>query len=210
MVGTIGPLVQGSLPRLRWRLQITALFVTAFLAGAASIFFLLFLLGVTVQVQQLPLSLRRCVAAAGLFTLASMDVWARSKGTYCPMGLKRQTPRGLRLQHSMFVVASIWGFDTGLAITTIRVTAATWGAILLTLLGLSGWQTGIAYGLAFAIPITILMWTHRAGRITDAQEPVDAGLAELLNKSLVWQTNSAAILIAGGVILVCEALVGAT
>ena len=104
----------------------------------------------------------------------------------------------------MFVVASIWGFDTGLAVTTIRVAAATWGAILLTLLGLSGWQTGIAYGLAFAIPITILMWTHRAGRIADAQKPGDAGLGELLKKRPVWQANSAAILIAGGVMLTCE------
>jgi len=210
MVGTIGPLVQGALPRRRWRLQITALFVAAFLAGAALTFFLVFLLGVTVQVQQLPLSLRRGVVAAGLLTLASMDVWARSRRTYCPMRLHRQTPRRLRWQHSMFVVASIWGFDTGLAITTIRVTAATWGAILLTLLGLSGWQTGIAYGLAFTIPITILMWTHRAGRITDAQKPVDVGLTDLLNKSVAWQTNSAAILIAGSLMLACEALVGAT
>ena len=108
----------------------------------------------------------------------------------------------------MFVVASIWGFDTGLAITTIRVAAATWGAILLTLLCLSGWQTGIAYGLAFTIPITILMWTHRAGRCS--QEPGDGGLRELLDKRPVWQTISAAILIAGGIMLACEAFVGPT
>jgi len=208
MVGTIGPLVQGALSRRRWRLQITVLFAAAFLVGAVSIFCLLFLLGVTVQVQQLPLSLRRGVAAAGLVTLASLDVWARTHGTYCPMRWHRQTPRRLRYHHSMFVVASIWGFDTGLAITTIRVAAATWGAILLTLLSLSGWQTGIAYGLAFTIPITILMWTHRAGRCS--QEPGDGGLRELLDKRPVWQTISAAILIAGGIMLACEAFVGPT
>jgi hypothetical protein len=108
----------------------------------------------------------------------------------------------------MFVVASIWGFDTGLAITTIRVAAATWGAMLLTVLCLSSWQTGIAYGLAFTIPITILLWTHRAGRCS--QEPGDGGLAELLKKRPVWQTSSAAILLAGGVMLLCEACLGAT
>jgi hypothetical protein len=205
MVGTIGPLVQGSLPRRRWRLQITALFAAAFLAGAVSIFFLVFLLGVTAHAQQLPLSLRRSLAAAGLIVLASLDVWARTHGTYCPMGWIRQTPRGLRLRRSSFVVASLWGFDIGLAVTTIRVTAATWGAILLTLLSLSGWQTGIAYGLAFTIPITILMWTHRAGRCS--REPGDGGLGELLKKRPLWQTNSAAILVAGSVMLACEALV---
>jgi hypothetical protein len=113
-------------------------------------------------------------------------------------------------RRSMFVVASVWGFDTGLAVTTIRVTAATWGALLLALLGLSGWQTGIAYGLAFAVPVTVLMWTHRLGRIADAQTPVDQGLLQLLNQRLVWQTISAALLVAGSVMLGWEALVGAT
>jgi|SRR6266498_352733 hypothetical protein len=210
MVGTIGPLVQGALPRMRWRLQLTALFVTAFLVGAGAIFFLFFLFGVTVHVPGLPLSLRRSVAAAGLVSLALMDIWARMNRTYCPMRWRRQTPRGLRFRRSMFVVASIWGLDMGLAITTIRVTGATWGAILLTILGLSGWQTGIAYGLAFVIPNTILMWTHRLGRIAEAQKPGDAGLAELIKKRFVWQTSSAVTLIAAGVLLVCEILVGAT
>jgi hypothetical protein len=208
MVGTIGPLVQGALPRRRWRLQITALFVAAFLAGAALIFCLVFLLGVTSPARQLPLSLRRSLAGAGLLVLASLDIWARTHGTHCPLAWIRQTPRGLRLRHSMFVVASLWGLDTGLAVTTIRVTAATWGAILLTLLGLSGWQTGIVYGLAFTVPITILMWTHPAGRCS--QEPGDGGLGELLKKGPVWQTNSAALLIAGSVMLACEALLGVT
>jgi hypothetical protein len=209
MVGTIGPLVQGALPRMRSRLQLTAFFVTSFLVGAVAIFCLLFLLGVAVQVPGLPLSLKRGVAAASLVSLALTDLWARKNRTYCPMRWRRQTPRGLRFRHSMFGVASIWGFDMGLAITTIRVTGATWGAVLLTLLGLSGWQTGIAYGLAFVIPITILMWTHRLGRIADAQQPGDAGLAQLLKKRLVWQTNSAVMLFAGGLLLVGEILVGA-
>jgi hypothetical protein len=53
------------------------------------------------------------------------------------------------------------------------------------------------------------MWTHRLGRIAEAQKPGDAGLSELLKKGFVWQTNSAAMLIAGGVLLVCEILIGA-
>jgi hypothetical protein len=210
MVGTIGPLVQGALPRRRWRLQLTALFVTAFLVGAVAIFCLFFLLGFTVQILGLPLNLRRGVAAASLVGLALMDIWARRNRTYCPLRWHRQTPRGLRFRRSMFVGTSIWGFDMGLAITTIRVTGATWGAILLTLLGLSGWQTGLAYGLAFVIPITILMWTHRLGRSAEAQKPGDAGLSELLKRGFVWQTNSAAMLLASGVLLVCEILIGAT
>src|SRR5690242_6329292 len=126
MVGTIGPLVQGSSPRRR-RLQVTVLFGTAFLSGAALMFLFLFFAGATAQAGQIPLSLRRSIAAVALLALASVDVWARRSGTYCPVAWKRQTPRRFRLRHSVYVVASIWGFDTGLAVTTFRVTAATWG-----------------------------------------------------------------------------------
>ena len=204
MVGTIGPLVQGALPKWRWRLQISALFVTGFLAGAATIFVLAFFLGLAVQMHELPLALRRSVAAAGLVILALLDVWAGSRGAYCPVGLKRQTPRALRRRHSMLTVASIWGFDTGLAVTTFRVAAATWGAILLTVLGLAGWQTGIAYGVGFVIPVTILMWTHRSGRMAQAHEPADPGLAGLLDKSRTWQAGSAVLLLAGAAVLASE------
>lgn len=110
----------------------------------------------------------------------------------------------------MRVVASVWGFDTGLAVTTFRVAAATWGAIMLTVLGLSGWQTGIAYGIAFAIPITILMWTHKAGRMAVTLEPGDPGLGELLAMRPAWQAKSAVLLAAGAVVLAGELLLGAT
>lgn len=207
MVGTIGPLVQGALPRRRSRAQITALFVAAFLAGAVAIFGVVFLLGVAAQAPQLPVGLRRCVAGAGLIVLASLDVWARAHGAYCPIGWVRQTPRGLRRRRSWFVVAGLWGLDIGLAVTTIRVTAATWGAMLLTALTLSGWQTGVAYGLAFTIPVSILMWAHRAGRCS--QEPGDGGLGDLLKQRPLWQAVSAVILLAGGALLVWEGLAGA-
>src|SRR5262245_44424134 len=196
MVGTIGPLVQGALPRWRWRIQITALFVTGFVVGATTIFFLSFLLGETAHIHELPLPLRRAIAAAGFVALAVTDMWARNAGTYCPVGARRQTPRVLSRRHSMLVVAPIWGFDTGLAVTTFRVAAATWGAILLTILGLSGWETGVAFGIAFATPITVLMWTHRAGRMAGAAEPCDSGLGELLGMRQMWQMTSMVVLIA--------------
>ena len=209
MVGTIGPLVQGALPRWRWRLQITALFASGFLAGSVAMFFLSSLLGEMVRIHELPLALRRSVAAAGLVTFALMDVWAGHNRAYCPIGLRRQTPRGLKYRHSMPVVASIWGFDTGLAVTTFRVAAATWGAILLIVLGLSGWQSGIAYGIAFTIPLTVLLWTHRSGRPANAQIPGDPGLGELMGLSRTWQATSALLLTAGAVTLGGELLYGA-
>jgi hypothetical protein len=61
--------------------------------------------------------------------------------------------------------------------------------------------------LAFTIPITVLLWTHPAGRCS--QVPGDGGLSRLLNHSLGWQPISAALLLAGGAVLVYEALAGA-
>ena len=207
MVGSIGPLVQGALPRRRWRLQITVYFAAAFLAGAVLVFLAAFLLGVLTRAGQLPLGLRRSLAAAGLVVLAGLDVWARARKTYCPIRWQRQTPRSLQFGRSWRVVSLLWGFDIGLVLTTIRVTAATWGALLLTLLCLSGWQAGIAYGLAFTVTISVLMWTHPAGRCS--QEPGDGGLVELLGKRSAWQAVSAASLLAGGALLACEAFAGA-
>jgi hypothetical protein len=208
MVGTIGPLVQGALPRRRHRLEITALFVAGFLGGAAIIFSVSFLLGQTARLHDVPLDLRRSLAATGLAALALLDVWARRNGTWCPVTLRRQTPKRLGRHGPLAVAASVWGFDTGLAITTFRVAAATWGAILLTLLGLSGWQAGLAYGLAFTIPVAVLMWTHRAGRVAVTLEPGDPGLGELLGQRPAWQTGSALLLLAGAVMLAGELLLG--
>ena len=57
------------------------------------------------------------------------------------------------------------------------------------------------------IPITILLWTHRSGRCS--QEPGDGGLSELGKKCPAWQSISAAILFAGFILLISEAIFGA-
>ena len=205
MVGTLGPLVQGPNPRMRMRVKLTAMFVVAFLIGAVTIFSSLFLLGSLFQVAEMSLDLRRILAGGSLLVFASLDLWARGARAFCPLGLKRQTPQRLSRRHSMYVVASIWGFDTGLAITTFRVAAATWGAVVLTFLGLAGWQTGIAYGIAFTLPLTFLMWNHRAGQ--QSNRPGDGGLSKLAAQSTVWQLNSAVLLVLGGMMLFVESVV---
>ncbi|MFO0960015.1 MAG: hypothetical protein U0800_21705 [Isosphaeraceae bacterium] len=52
--------------------------------------------------------------------------------------------------------------------------------MLLTALGLVGWPTGLAYGLAFAVPNAIRFWTLPAAGIGNSQVPVDPGWADLL------------------------------
>lgn len=174
----------------------------AFIAGATAVFALAYLLGSVLGVAGLPVHWRVGLGAAGLLMLAAVDVRASRKSTYCPLGWFRQTPKSLMYRRSVTIVAAVWGFDTGLAVTTVRVAAMTWGAILLVGLGLSAWFTGIGYGLGFALPFLALLWTHRVGRLARTPGPVDPGLKSMLAKRKAIQTFSAALLTAGGAILI--------
>src|SRR5262245_61895580 len=124
----------------------------AFVAGATGLFAVVYALGRLVGVGDMPADRRIVLAAAGLLALAALDVRAITRSTYCPLSWRRQTPKSLAHRGSATLVASAWGFDTGLAVTTVRVAAITWGAVLLAGLGLSGWFAGLGYGLGFALP----------------------------------------------------------
>lgn len=174
----------------------------AFVVGATALFGLVYALGRLVGVTDLAIEWRIGLGAAGLLTLAAMDVQATRKSTYCPLSWRRQTPKSLMHGHSATFVAAVWGFDTGLAITTVRVAAITWGAILLTGLGLSVWFTGLGYGLGFALPFVVLLWTHRVGRLARSPSPVDPGLESMLARRRPMQAVSATLLTVGSAILI--------
>jgi hypothetical protein len=194
--------VQGPSSGRTRRIRTSLVFGVAFFSGATTLFLLVYLLGRVLGVADLPVGWRAGLGAAGLLGLAAIDVAAARKSTYCPLGWRRQTPRSLMRRRSVTFVAAAWGFDTGLAVTTVRVAALTWGAILLVGLGLSAWFTGIGYGLGFAVPFLVLLWTHRAGRLAKTSGPVDPGLESLLARRKAVQALSAALLAAAGSVLV--------
>lgn len=101
----------------------------------------------------------------------------------------------------MFVVATLWGFDTGLVVTTIRVAAVSWGALYLAALGLSPRWTGFAYGVGFALPFLILLVRPQLGRAARAATPADPGLETMLRMRSLIQGFSAVLLIASGGVL---------
>jgi len=126
-------------------------------AGALVIFGIASLLGALVGISRIPDRWRLISAAAALMALVVVDVIAVRRFSWCPLGWRRQTPKALVHHHAVPVVLAAWGFDTGLAVTTFRVAALTWGALILTLLGFSSWQSGIAYGGGFVIPMLCLL-----------------------------------------------------
>jgi hypothetical protein len=202
--GTLGPLVQGPAASRSGRTKVVTLFVVAFFTGAVATFAAVNAMGMALGSTSLPFRWRIAIASAGLLPLAAVDVAAIAKSTYCPIGWRRQTPRILLRRHTVAAVASIWGLDTGLVVTTFRVAAVSWGALAFGALGLSPQWTGLGYGLGFALPFLILVCRPHLGRASRLAVSADPGLEALLRKRAAIQGLSAASLVTSSSILIAS------
>lgn len=180
--------MKGSL--LGMRVRVMAAFAIAFLSGAVVIFAIAALAGT--RIAAMPLDWRIAAAAVCLLALALVDVVSLRRKTYCLLGMRRQARQTLAHRHRVETVAAVWGFDTGLAVTTFRVGAVTWGALVLTVLGFTSWWSGVVYGVAFTLPLLVFLTTEQSGE----------RLVGLLQRRPVVQTASAILLVTAGVLLV--------
>jgi hypothetical protein len=85
-----------------------------------------------------------------------------------PTILNRQTPQSLLRPFSLPVAGFVWGIDTGTVVSTFRASAASWGALTLTLAGWGPWWSGIAYGAAYSAPLALLIATYPVAGGDDA------------------------------------------
>lgn len=194
--------MQGSSANRSAKIGTVAAFAAAFLAGAVAIFAAADALGAALGAARLPMQWRIGLAGAFLLPLAAIDIRAIAKSTYCPIGWRRQTPRILMRHRPMAVAASIWGFDTGLVVTTFRVAAVSWGALALAVLGLSPQWTGLGYGLGFTLPFLFLVSRSGLGRSASGGAPEDPGLEAMLRKRSAIQASSAGVLAASAAALI--------
>jgi hypothetical protein len=201
--GTLGPLVQGPNGRARW----AAVFVGSFIAGAVITFGVASAGAAAVESTSVPVHWRLVIAGSGLLLLVAVDLYASAKATHCPIGWSRQTPRKLLRGHPIGIVAAVWGFDTGLVVTTIRIAAVSWGALLLTALGFAPWWAGLGYGLGFTMPFLFLLFRSELGRRSRQAGPADPGLERMLGTRASIQVVSAALLFASAAILIGRVLV---
>jgi hypothetical protein len=203
------PAAAGALPRRRAgrdgllqsrvsERRVSAVFAAAFTAGAITIFGVVFIAGAALGVDELFLQWRLVTAAAGLAGFAFVDLIAIRKRSYCPLSWRRQTPQSLRFRYGATATVMLWGFDTGLAVTTFRVAALTWAALLLAFLGLAPWQIGFAYALAFVIPVIVILNGQPAA--SRSSERLEA----LLRKRTVLQRISATTLATMGTLLLAH------
>jgi len=176
------------------RMSVVAAFAAAFLIAALAAFGIVSFAASALGVGELPLQWRIALGGAGMVPLALADLGAMRRSTYCPIGWRRQTPRTLMRGHHMLIVATLWGLDTGLLVTTFRVAAITWAALYLAALGLSPWWVGIAYGVGFLVPFMVLLIRPQLGRAARARTSSDPGLEAMLRMRSRVQGLSALLL----------------
>lgn len=190
--------MQGTTLKKLPRVLTAAAFVIAFFVGAATTFFFVHLVGTVVGVSDFPLHYRLLSGGLLLIGLAFTDRYAISRGTYCPITWRRQTPRALLRRFPVPVAVAIWGFDTGLVVTTFRVAAATWASLILTLLGIAPPWIGLAYAIGFTLPFLILALRPELGRASREDTSIDPGLEALLRRRSQAQWGSLGLLILTG------------
>ena len=176
-------------------LRVSAAFGVAFVVGAIVTFGVFSMAGAAVGVDELSMQWRLGIAAAGLAVFAFCDFVAIRKRSWCPLSWRRQTPHAPRFRYGITTTAAVWGFDTGLTVTTYRVAALTWATLLLTFLGLASWQVGFVYALAFAIPIVTIFNGRPASR------PITSVVGLLHKKSMLQRISSITLLTAAALFL---------
>ncbi len=133
----------------------TAALCAGFLVSATLTFAVASFVGLALGVHLLPAKVRLFAALLCCVALVVLDVWALRRRSMCPVTFRRQTPKNLVFRYGDTRGALIWGLDTGLAVTTFRVSAVTWALIGLGLLNVAPWWQGFAYGVGFCLPIAV-------------------------------------------------------
>lgn len=183
-----------------------SIFAGAFFLGAISIFALSHLLGRAIRVDQIPLWWRALFAAGSLVGLASLDLAAIRQRRYCPLTLRRQTPKELPRRYGISTGLGAWGFDTGLAVTTFRVAAVTWGALVMTVLGLASWTTGFGYWFGFVVPLIIMILCQGSLTPSNKQASFGGSMERLLEKRVLVQLGSSVVLFAAAATLLIRVI----
>lgn len=132
---------------------------------------------------------RARLAIAGVVLFACLVLDSGKLGIATPMW-RRQTPQRLFYMFGPSKGALLWGLDTGLMVTTYRVTSLTWAALALSFVGLLPWWSGVAYAAGFVIPSTVFIllvpfhtgadisephWVmNRIGKLRATRTPADA------------------------------------
>jgi hypothetical protein len=165
-VGQIRPLVKGR--EIVRRDPIPALLlVIGFSLSSFAVFWVVWMAGaIALRDAHAGSRLVWSAAAAFLAIFLLIDTGILRFGT--PMW-RRQTPKWFMYRYSDRVSALLWGVDSGLVVTTFRVTSLSWAALSLTFLGIAPWWAGVIYTAGFGVPqlVVNLVLPRRTGASRD-------------------------------------------
>lgn len=120
------------------------------------------LVGAAFGIPLIPLSVRAWAAVSLCAALIPLDVASLRARTLCKITARRQTPKNLIYHYGPRRGPLMWGLDTGLLVTTLRVSAVTWAMVVLVFLNLAPWWLGLSYGVGFCIPLAAIILLPRA------------------------------------------------
>lgn len=149
--------------------------VAGFLVAAFVVFAIAVFVGLALGLGHIPIISRIVVAVLVCAAMCVVDVASLRKPSLCKLTLRRQTPKALEDRYGRHIGPLLWGIDTGTAVTTIRVSAATWAVLALCLLQLTPWWAGLAYGAGFCLPLsvaTFLLPWRSASKSGSSGEPL--------------------------------------
>ncbi|MFF7788142.1 hypothetical protein [Streptomyces sp. NPDC007991] len=137
-------------------LRFVGILALAHIAAAGFMVALLYQIG-TVTFARIPLAVRVVMCAVAAVVGIALDFRAVKRGTFS-VGLHRQTAKTLSNgtgDTPGWVIALLWGLDTGLVWTTFRMSCASWVLLLSSLLNVAPQWCGLAYGVFFGVPLII-------------------------------------------------------
>jgi hypothetical protein len=139
---------------IRDHLGLLGRFAVAFAVSSFAVFGVAGAVGVAASRALTPAG-ELAIVAVVLAVALALDAYSLRRKTWCPVTLRRQTPKTVLYDFGPRRAAVAWGLDTGLVFTTYRVSSISWALLALAALGAAPWWTGLGYAAGFLIPLAI-------------------------------------------------------
>jgi hypothetical protein len=98
---------------------------------------------------------RAWIAIVVLLSALALDLYSLLRRTWCPVTVRRQTPKHILLRFGARRAAIAWGLDTGLVFTTYRMSSISWALLVLDVVGVAPWWLGVGYAAGFLVPLVL-------------------------------------------------------
>jgi hypothetical protein len=127
-------------------------FAAAFTASALVVFGISAAIGAGIG-HLLSVHVQIAVTFVALVAALALDAYSLTHRTWCPVTVRRQTPKRILLRYGDRRAALAWGLDTGLVFTTYRMSSISWALLLLVVLGIAPWWAALGYAAGFLVPL---------------------------------------------------------